>query len=79
MKTAFLHTLVIAAIIAASTLLALVSVALLTEMGAFGSCFEGGCGYAALFLGFPLVWLALVVAGIAFWVRWWRRRRKPAL
>jgi hypothetical protein len=79
MKTAFLHTLVMAAILAVSALLALVSVSLLAEQGAFGSCFEGSCGYAALFVGFPLVWLALAVAGIGLWVRWWCRRKTPAL
>lgn len=79
MKIAFLHILVIAAILAASALLAIVSVSLLAEQGAFGSCFEGSCGYAALFVGFPLVWLGLAVTGIALWIRWWRRRKAHAL
>lgn len=39
----------------------------LTHMGIFGSCFEGGCGYAAIFVGFPLITLVLTTAGCVIW------------
>jgi len=28
-----------------------------TDYGLFGSCFEGGCAYGTIFIGFPGLWL----------------------
>lgn len=51
------------------TVLVLAPVALmlagtLADLGWLGSCFEGGCGYAAVFYVFPLLWLILSIAAI---------------
>ena len=46
----------------------------MVETGVLGSCFEGGCGYAAVFLAFPLAWFilfALYVMALLIW------RRRP--
>ena len=46
----------------------------LTRLGAFGSCFEGGCGYGAVFVGFPVITLLLTVIGCLVWFIWRRGR-----
>lgn len=76
MKTVCLHCFVITAIVVISAILALLCATLFAEIGAFGSCFEGGCGYAALYVGFPLGWGILMVLGITLWIRWWRKRQQ---
>ncbi|MGH6761332.1 MAG: hypothetical protein ACRECW_07035 [Phyllobacterium sp.] len=50
---------------------------LLAELGFLGSCFEGGCGYAALFVAFPLLWIILFASFVACFAIW-RRKAKPA-
>ena len=40
------------------------------QTATFGTCFDGGCGYAAIFLAFPLVWFvtfALYVMALLIW------------
>ncbi len=40
------------------------------QTATFGTCFDGGCGYAAVFLAFPLVWFvtfALYVMALLIW------------
>ena len=46
----------------------------LAARGAFGTCFEGACGYAAIFLFLPL-WAVGGTAATVLAVWWWRRRR----
>lgn len=41
----------------------------LTSAGVLGSCFEGGCAYAALFVGFPLITGVLSIIGCSVWVK----------
>lgn len=55
--------------------LALLVATVLAETGMLGSCFEGSCGYAAMFLAFPLLWIGLTIAFFIVWWRWARRRR----
>lgn len=46
----------------------------LADSGLLGSCFEGNCAYAALFMVFPFTWFvvfALYVMALLIW------RRKP--
>jgi hypothetical protein len=58
-----------------------------TDYGLFGSCFEGGCGYGAIFLGFPVLWLSLFMllivtqrwVGLGLFGSWFEGRRKYAL
>lgn len=48
--------------------------AVMVETGTLGSCFDGGCGYAAVFLAFPVAWFflfALYVMALLIW------RRRP--
>lgn len=54
-------------IMAVSAVIALLSLDPLSHMGVFGSCFEGGCGYAAVFVGFPLITLVLTAVGCVIW------------
>ncbi|MFB9948515.1 hypothetical protein ACFFP0_06620 [Rhizobium puerariae] len=42
-----------------------------------GSCFEGACAYTAVFLVFPLLWIALTVAFFVAWTAIRRRRKIP--
>lgn len=40
------------------------------QTATFGTCFDGGCGYAAVFLAFPLVWFvafAFYVMALLIW------------
>lgn len=54
----------------------------LVQAATFGTCFDGGCGYGAVFLAFPLVWFvtfALYVMALLVWrKRPFRRSRKDA-
>lgn len=54
--------------------LALLSLNPLGNMGVFGSCFEGGCGYAAIFLGLPVITAGLTLVGCVIWFMLARRR-----
>ena len=45
----------------------------MARRGMFGSCFEGACGYGALFVGVPIAWAGFSALGIGVWI-WWRRR-----
>jgi hypothetical protein len=55
-----------------------------TDYGAFGSCFEGGCGLGALFVGFPIFWLTLFMVlllsqhwhGSSLFISWLSGRKK---
>ena len=69
-----IHILAICIIVVIAGGLAFLSLDPLASRGVFGSCFEGACGYAAIFVGFPLIWLALTIIGIIAWVFWNRRR-----
>lgn len=46
---------------------------MMARRGVFGSCFEGACGYGALFVGFPIAWAGFSAFGIGVWIWWWRR------
>ncbi len=46
----------------------------MTGRGWFGSCFEGACGYVAVFLFLPLWAVGGTIVTLAG-VWWWRRRR----
>ncbi|MGC4026941.1 MAG: hypothetical protein QM744_18435 [Mesorhizobium sp.] len=39
----------------------------LSDYGYLGSCFEGACGYAAVFYAFPVIWIALFVIVTLIW------------
>lgn len=69
-----IHILAICMIVVIAGGLAFLSLDPLGSRGVFGSCFEGACGYVAIFVGFPLIWFALTIVGIAAWIFWWRRR-----
>lgn len=45
----------------------------LSAHGVFGSCFEGACGYRAMFVGFPLIWIGMTIAFLIGWI--WLARR----
>lgn len=65
--------LLVLGIVGSGTLAFLASSAL-AENGFLGSCFEGGCGYAAVFMVLPLTWFvmfALYVMALLIW------RKKP--
>lgn len=65
--------------ITGSGFLSAVTVTAMAEAGALGACSEGDCGYAALFMAFPLTWFilfALFVMGMIIWRRKPRRDRE---
>lgn len=74
-----LHLLVIASLIAASAFPALYGAAFVAETGLLGECFEGGCGYTALFLLFPIFWLLLAGGCIALWLFIYRKHLRATL
>ncbi|WP_454685003.1 hypothetical protein [Ancylobacter moscoviensis] len=51
--------------------------ALLADAGLLGTCFEGACAYAAIFVAFPLLWLGLFAAFVTGWIWYARRRPRP--
>ncbi|CDN93845.1 MULTISPECIES: hypothetical protein [Agrobacterium tumefaciens complex] len=48
--------------------------AALADSGLLGSCFEGGCAYAALFMVLPVTWFVLFALYVMALLVW---RRKP--
>ena len=50
------------------------AVMMMAETGALGSCYEENCGYAALFMAFPLSWFILFSMFLMAMLIW---RRKP--
>lgn len=48
--------------------------AALADSGLLGSCFEGNCGYAALFMVLPVTWFVLFALYVMALLIW---RRKP--
>lgn len=48
--------------------------AALADAGLLGSCFEGGCAYAALFMVLPVTWFVLFALYVMALLVW---RRKP--
>ncbi|RMC34917.1 hypothetical protein C9E81_12570 [Paracoccus alkanivorans] len=42
----------------------------LAPAGVFGSCFEGGCAYGAVFVGFPIVWITLLAIALSGYLLW---------
>ncbi len=75
MKRVLTNTAAVVVIVAVSAFIALLSLDPLAHLSVFGSCFEGGCGYVAFFLGFPVITLVLSAAGCAIWF-FWRSRRQ---
>lgn len=57
--------------------IAMFAAGLLAEFGYLGSCFEGGCGYAAVFFAFPLIWACLSVVGLILLWRFFPKRPGP--
>ena len=47
----------------------------MADAGMLGSCFEGACAYGAIFLVFPILWVALSVISILILWRLMRRRK----
>lgn len=74
MKRIVLHILAIWSIGALLAWPAMLLAGLLSDLGWLGSCFEGGCGYLAVFFVFPAIWIVLTGVAAALWFRWWRRR-----
>ncbi len=58
-----------------SGVLAFLMALFMGEIGMFGTCFEGSCGYVAMFLALPLLWIFFTIAFFIGWWRWARRRR----
>lgn len=46
----------------------------LSDHGLIGTCFEGACGYAAIFYAFPFIWLIIYVALLMVWTKWRDRK-----
>lgn len=67
-----ISTLILALAAGLATALIIVAVFGLVDPEIFGSCFEGGCGYAALYLFAPVVTLFTAVA-------WWFVLRRAGL
>jgi hypothetical protein len=59
-----LRSALILAALAASAVAAWLIAMLLGELGVYGDCFEGACGYAVVFVWFPLLWLGLSVLSV---------------
>lgn len=57
----------------ASAGIALLSINPLGRLGLFGTCFEGACGYVAVFAYWPLATMVLTVIGSLAWFVWRRR------
>lgn len=70
------NVLIFAVILVASAGIAFLTLDPLARLGVFGSCFEGGCGYAAIFLGLPIITLLLTVLACVIWVILRRRSRR---
>lgn len=68
------------AILVAAFVAACIGAGLLAQAGALGSCFEGSCGYVAVLVALPLLWLLFGALGIAARVALRRRlqRRRTA-
>lgn len=74
MKRGLLYLLVFVALNAIMLFPALVIAAWLSDRGFFGPCFEGNCAYGALFVGAPVICLALSASAFLAWY-FWRRRQ----
>lgn len=48
----------------------------MANAGMLGSCFEGACGYTALFGAFPVLWIALFTATMVGYAIWSKRSRR---
>jgi hypothetical protein len=48
----------------------------IASLGLLGTCAEGACEYAALFLVFPALWLGLLAAAAIGYGAHWRRTRQ---
>lgn len=45
----------------------------MADNGLLGSCFEGRCGYAAIYAAFPLTWIILFAGSVIGYLAWSRR------
>lgn len=68
------NILILVAGVVVSGIAAAASVAVMAQAGALGACFGEGCGYAGLFLAFPLTWFVLFSLFLMAMLIW---RRKP--
>ena len=62
-------------------ILAMAPVALFTagymsDSGMLGSCFEGACGYTAMFLAFPVLWVVMSIIAVLIVLSVMQRRRR---
>lgn len=73
MKTFLVHTAVTLVILVAMVWPAFLLAGGMASLGLFGSCFEGGCAYGAMFVGAPVAWVVLSALGIWAWAWLWRR------
>ena len=72
-KRALIHLTALVVIVMATGFPALYGAVLVAETGALGECREGGCGYTALFLVWPIFWILAVVICMAIWVTLYRK------
>ncbi|KIP99299.1 hypothetical protein RU07_19355 [Agrobacterium tumefaciens] len=78
----FTNILILMAGVVGSGMAAAFSVTMFEDAGGLGACFEENCGYAALFMAFPLMWFilfALVLMAMLIWRRKPRRDREGRL
>ncbi|SCX27527.1 hypothetical protein DSM25559_3016 [Agrobacterium rosae] len=68
------NILILVAGVAGSGLVAAFTVTIMAEAGPLRSCLEESCGYAALFMAFPLAWFILFSLFVMAMLIW---RRKP--
>ncbi|MBB3947691.1 hypothetical protein GGQ73_003659 [Rhizobium skierniewicense] len=68
------NILILVAGVVATGLAAGFTVTMMAEAGALGACVEENCGYAALFLAFPLTWFIMFSLFLMAMLIW---RRKP--
>lgn len=70
----FTNILILVAGVVGSGVAAAFTVTVIAEAGGMGSCFEESCGYAALFMAFPLTWFIMFSFVLMAMLIW---RRKP--
>ena len=68
------NILILVAGVVGSGVVAAFAATAMAEGGALGSCLDGDCGYAALFMAFPLTWFILFALFVMAMLIW---RRKP--
>lgn len=65
----FLNLTAVLVIAAVSAGIAFLTMDPLASLGLFGTCFEGACGYVAVFAYWPIATIVLTVLGGIMWFR----------